>query len=319
MATLINTQTQKCELLLVQHTFGRHPTEPCTTLKNPEASRLHAVIVWNGEHWFLQDLSTNGTVINDVRIESSCKTQLKKGDKINFGTNNSDVWVMDDVHAPQNMLLAITPGLVDIVIKDIVVLPSEEHPEVTIYMASEGYWICESKAGISKLNSGDKVGIQGSIWSFVEAKAGATTQAVVGSRYVKVLNIASFFEVSQNEEHVSLNIQVDNKTIDLGQRNHHYLLLLLARKYIEDKSLGIIDSEQGWIDKRLLSKMSGLNENHINIYIYRFRKQLIELTPQHLTLFTVIETRRGEIRFYCDMIKINGEHNSKACQKSVIM
>ena len=306
VATLTNTQTKESVLLLVQHTFGRHPGESSTVLNNPEASRMHAVITWDGDHWFLRDSSTNGTAVNGARVASGSKMRLSKGDTINFGGANSTVWILSDVSPPQNMLLAITPGLADIAIQDIVALPSENSPEVTIY-ASGGYWVCESEAGISVLNSGDRVGTQNCVWCFIEAKVGAATQAVHGNYPInKPLSILPTFNVSQNEEHVLLKIQVDGQEIDLGQRNHHYLLLLLARKRIEDREAGISDSEQGWIDKGLLGKMAGLKENHINIYIYRFRKQLTGAMPLHLELPSIVEKRRGEIRFSCSTVEING-------------
>ena len=114
------------------------------------------------------------------------------------------------------------------------------------------------------------------------------------------------FNVSQNEEHVSLNLAISQRRFDLGQRNHHYLLLLLARKRMADNAKGIILSEQGWIYLEQLCQMLKLNENHINVQIYRIRKQMTSILPQSLFLPQIIERRTGQIRIVYDNAKVNG-------------
>lgn len=293
-------------MLLAQHTFGRHPTESRTVLSNPEASRMHAVVIWDGEHWLVQDMSTNGTFINGVRVVSSVKTGINAGDQINFGNSQHESWQVLDVSPPQNMLMSVTPGLSNIVLQDLVALPSEETPEVSVYMAREGHWVCESHSGVTVLQTGDLVGTHDCVWRFVEAAPCAKTK-VMGKHHSELpYSIQSIFDVSQNEEHVSLRVKVNEQEIDLGQRNHHYLLLLLARKRIDDRAKGLDEREQGWIDKGMLGQMAGMNENHINIQVYRFRKQLISALPQYLELTQAVEKRRGEIRYHFDAIEING-------------
>ena len=89
--------------------------------------------------------------------------------------------------------------------------------------------------------------------------------------------LAFKFDVSQNEEHVSLQVDVDGKVNHLGERNHHYLILMLARQYIQDVGLELLPSECGWIDKNVLCRMLGQNESHLNIQVFRFRKQIMGL------------------------------------------
>ena len=86
----------------------------------------------------------------------------------------------------------------------------------------------------------------------------------------------------------------------------HYLLLLLARKRMQDQADGILAAEQGWVDKQVLSKMLGQNENHINIQIYRLRKQLLNNLPKSLCLPQIIERRTREIRFSYNDVEIFG-------------
>ena len=184
-------------------------------------------------------------------------------------------------------------------------------------MSPAGEWICESDSGVSVLASGDLVGTNECVWQFMEAKTVAPTLQLEAQAQADAADIAVSFEVSQNEEHVALKINIDHLEYDLGERNHHYLLLLLARQRITDKQAGIDDAEQGWVEKERLSQMLGQSETHINIQVYRFRKQLIKALPPSLVLPQVIERRTGEIRFVYDNVSIVGGMHGIAPSKDV--
>lgn len=106
--------------------------------------------------------------------------------------------------------------------------------------------------------------------------------------------ISLHFDVSLDEEHVFLSITQDQRRLDLGERVHHYALLTLARRRLADRASGIDPHSQGWIDTELLSKMLGLEAAHLNIQIFRMRRQIALALPASPD---VIERRRGQIRF----------------------
>lgn len=306
MALCVNLQTGEQINLLVQHIFGRHPDSVNTVLTNLDASRMHATILWDGEFWVLQDSSSNGTFVNGVRISRGSKQKLALNDTINFGSLNAPGWQLPDIESPQSMLVPETPGLATIMLEKMAVLPNEASPEITLYLNSAGQWQCESQAGSSTLKNGDRVGTSESIWRFTEAKVCAETRLVAEPKIDYTAETAVFFDVSQNEEHVALRLKLGLQDIDLKQRNHHYLLLLLARQRLADKQKGVTAREQGWLDKSVLCKMLKQGENHINIQIYRFRKQLLGALPDSQSSPQIIERRSGEIRFACDAIQIQG-------------
>ena len=316
MAILKNLNSDESVILLAQHIFGRHPGASSTVLNSPNISRMHAAIYWDGEYWSLQDSSTNGTYLNGNRVQSDTRHQIDKNDKIQFANSDADIWQLICDDAPKSMLLPETKGNEAIILDDIAVLPNEEHPEVTLFMSPSGDWICESDSGVSMLSSGDLVGTHDCVWRFIEAKTVAPTMQLEAQAMVNTAQISILFEVSQNEEHVALKISMDQNEYDLGERNHHYLLLLLARRRIEDQKNGVDQSEQGWVEKETLSQMLGQSETHINIQVYRFRKQLIKVLPQSLILPQVIERRTGEIRFLYDNIKITGGIDASAKAES---
>ena len=307
MATLLNTKYNKLTILRNQHIFGRHSGSSNTLLDNPEASRLHASILWNGSCWLIQDTSSNGTFINNEAIIAGVRRKLKIGDSIRFGALNTTAWLFNNDDAPKSMLISIESGSVPPVeLEGIVVLPNENSPEITLYQAKNGEWVCENEAGVISLDSGVKVSTKDNSWYFVNADTFDSTKKAEQSDGNISTPINLNFTVSKNEEHVSLCILFENKPIDLGERTHHYLLLILARKRLTDHQSGLDDSEQGWIDKNLLSQQTGLDENYINIQIYRFRKQLIKAMPSAMQLLQIIERRRGELRFALKSVEING-------------
>ena len=306
MAKITNTHTKEQVTLLSQHIFGRHPNSSNTVLINPNTSRMHATILWDGEVWLLQDSSSNGTFVNGKPVLKDAKYQLNTGDKINFASLSGDTWHIDDIAEPNSLLIPVTPGLPIVELQELAVLPSEDAPENTLYITASGDWVCESDAGTSVLKSGDLVGNSENTWRFLEAASSVKTLQVEVESQDMPEHIKVQFDVSQNEEHVSVQLMSGRQEYDLGERNHHYLLLLLARKRLQDQAEGLLTAEQGWVDKQVLSKMLGQNENHINIQIYRLRKQLLNNLPKSLSLPQIIERRTREIRFSYTDIEILG-------------
>lgn len=304
MAILKNTRTQESITLLSQHTFGRQPETCATLIQQTEVSRLHAVISWDGEHWLLKDSSSNGTYRNGKRQQPGVNYPLQRRDTIQFSSPNADKWEVTSLAPPQSQLIPISEDAPPIALDQIAVLPSEESPEITLYKNEEGQWLCESPAGTVVLKSGDLVGTPRQAWRFLDSKPSAKTTA--NEIPTPPNKIQFVFDVSQNEEHVSLQIIIDTKKVELGERSHHYLLLVLARQRLEDRQRGIEEKEQGWLDKSVLMRMLGLEENHINIQIYRFRKQLLGINSGATILYNAIERRPGELRFASSELIVRG-------------
>ena len=105
------------------------------------------------------------------------------------------------------------------------------------------------------------------------------------------------FLVSQNEEHVRLELSVDGSTVDLGERTHHQTLLLLARERRGDERRGVISSEAGWRDVVLLGAMLGIDIQHINTHLFRALRQLSPALRQLEIGLALVERRRGQVRF----------------------
>ncbi|MFT4926403.1 MAG: hypothetical protein ACI8WB_002501 [Phenylobacterium sp.] len=306
MATLRNLHNGEKTNLLSLHIIGRHPGPYNIVLDNPQASRTHATITWDGESWLLQDTSTNGTYVNGLPMVSKVIQALKPGDMLNFSTPDDNTWQVDDVEPPKSMLMPQTPGSPLIVLDNIAVLPSEESPEITLYQTPDGHWMCESESSTVTLVNGHKVDTNDDTWCFIEAAGSIETLRVNAQAAITLSDVSVNFNASQNEEHVSLALAMNQQRFDLGERNHHYLLLVLARQYIEDAQAGFAIKEQGWIEKEQLAKMLRLTEPHINMLIYRFRKQVLKTMPENMLLPQMVERRKGALRFVCENVRIEG-------------
>lgn len=103
------------------------------------------------------------------------------------------------------------------------------------------------------------------------------------------------FAVSQDEEHTCLSIAYGSGLCQLGERVHHYPLLVLARLKLEDTQRGLEPANQGWVDFPRLASMVGIDPAYLNIQIFRARRQIARALPGVGTI-EIVERRRGQIR-----------------------
>lgn len=306
MAILLNKKTQQSIILRGNHTFGRDAKTNITALQSLSASRNHAFITWDNDGWKIKDTSSNGTYLYKTRLGNGCYHELELGDTIQFGHQPCDVWSLVDASPPITGLIPLSADLTFIPLHDVHIL-SIEQADIMLYLGEEGRWICETANGSAILSTSDKVGSNGKFWQFVDERPCATTAMINVSPPPD--DIKFLFKASQNEEHISLSLVIDNTERDLGERSHHYVLLMLAKQRIEDIKKGMPVTEQGWIKKDVLVQMIGMGEQHINIHIYRFRQQVTKLLPHYTTLHHIIERRPGELRFSYSDLNIEGGFN----------
>ncbi|VUD69304.1 hypothetical protein TDB9533_04671 [Thalassocella blandensis] len=302
MATLVNSHSKQTVILRTNHTFGRNAEGNTTVLHSLSASRNHASIVWDGESWRIKDISSNGTFIDGNIIAKGHFIPLSLHASIQFGIAQSESWEVTNLDPPVTGLIPANNTGEIIPLHDVFILPIESQ-EIMVNLGEDGRWLCTTEQQAAELHSGDMLGGNGSFWYFVDARPSEATAIHTDP---PPNNIQFQFFVSRNEEHVTLKLVSNNRVIDLGERNHHYLLLLLARQRVEDLKQHYPEAEQGWIKKDLLVKMMGMAEQHINIHIHRFRKQVSSDAAQPSMLHQVIERRPGELRFAYSDILIEG-------------
>lgn len=297
MASLRNRHTQQLAYLRAVHVFGRNPDKADTVLGNLDASQIHASIRWNGAAWTLIDHSRNGSYIEGRKIGEQGQAELRVGQTIQFALGDAAGWEVADLEPPCAMLLPPHSGLQALALQGFHLLPNESAPESTLSLSPGGQWVWEQGDCATILEHGARVRIGGETWTFAslgESEPTAELAPLDGQRRAPVLN----FNVSQNEEHISLTIAEAERTADLGERTHHYSLLTLARLRLDDAARGTEAASQGWVEVDRLARMLGLDGPHLNIQIFRVRNQIARAFPEGSpSLANVIERRRGEVRF----------------------
>lgn len=302
MAIMKNLLTGEKISLKSHHVFGRDRVKADTELKNKDISQIHGSIRWDGWKWMLTDLSRNGIWMDGNRLVPGKNTCLKEGNVIRFSSTEETAWKLIDQTPPATVLIPLQGNGPVIELERFHALPDEAAPDISIYISQTGQWVCESENGVVPLSSGDIVKHGMESWQFFCAEPVDTTLLREA-----VNDISVFFYVSIDEEHVVVNLQSGGNTIDLGERAHHYMLLTLARQRLKDAEDGIDPNSQGWIDLDQMADMLGLEPCHLNIQIFRVRKQINAALPEPLNIPQVIERRVGGLRFgYPDFKIIRG-------------
>ncbi len=314
MAYLIPSNT-KCPLYLKTfHQFGRLVSAVDTLIDSPEMSRIHAIIEWVDNAWFIRDLSKNGVWLNNERISANSLYRLTLADHICFADQKNISFVVENLDEPRDALIPYAEATQDneqakapIYLEHYHFLPSEKAPEIIVfYDIAEKSWFCENfaEATISKISDGELLQFSHSMWQLIKGAniSEKETVAINGKTEQKPTFI---FNISQDEELTELTLQNDTDSISCDIRSHHYLTALLARYRSHDCHKSLPEHLQGWRTIEQLTKDIGLSESHVNIQIHRARKQLADKL-QALGLYAplLIERRKGQVRFAATDYKI---------------
>jgi hypothetical protein len=127
------------------------------------------------------------------------------------------------------------------------------------------------------------------------AKPGRSELSPRPQLWATASDVVLHFELSQNEEHARLRLELGSQHIDLGERVHHYSLATLARLRLHDAQRGVAPCSQGWVGTEDLARMLGVDSSYVNIQVYRARQQFAAALAPHITPLPV-ERRRGEVR-----------------------
>lgn len=293
MGMLFNLATEERVLLRANHVFGRSETRADTCILEADVSLMHAVVRYRDGAWSIADFSRNGTVVDGEALRPGRWLALKKGQKVRFGGGARCVWQVNDLSPPGTSLLPLDPRRAPLTLTGSQLLPHPESPEIAIFQDASGDWLLDRDGEIRALAGGDAVTF-----------SGVTYQLMLGERWDETLEAAEslapapqlVFVVSADEEHVRVRLTQGPRTIDLGERSHHYCLLTLARRRLRDARSGLGPSEQGWCDCDELAGMLRVSATTLNIQIYRARQQLMSSAPDVARLASVVERRRGSLR-----------------------
>jgi hypothetical protein len=296
MAKLQGQDTQEWLHLRTLHVFGRNQSKADTLIDSADASQIHASIRWDGSCWILCDHSRNGTYINGQAVGARTRHLLAPGETIRFASASRQ-WRVFDLDPPLPLLLPSDPAQPAIALTCLHLLPDRHLPEAAIYQDRDGQWLREDADGCHLLNDGDTLSVNQQTWRYVAVMPIETTAPLAAPRDARGDLIKFKFNVSQNEEHVQLRVAIGPSLVDLGERSHHYGLLILARQRVFDAQRGFDRYSQGWLGAGQFADMLRIDTKHLNMQLHRARQQISDAVLGNPTLVTFIERRRGELRF----------------------
>ncbi len=272
MALIVHGRTGRVHSLGAQVILGRGPA--CTIrLHGATVSGEHAVVRWMEEgRWELRDLmSRNGTFIDDRRLNPGGRVVLREGSQLRFG-DEADVWVVTDPGPPRPMATAVDNGARARATGGVMHLPDDEHPELVVFEIAEGRWIAEGERVQFPVQDQQVVPAGRRFWRLhlpvAMEKTDEARPSLAGAARLR-------FQISADEEHVSVTLERREDRVELGARSFHYLLLTLARHRLADADLP--EQERGWVYADELARRLRLDRRTMNVHISRIRRQLDEV------------------------------------------
>jgi len=318
MAYIFDIANQTYFALAPHHTFGRLANAVDTQINKPYISKLHAAIEWDGKDWRIKNLGLNGTWLNGTLLTGNNLTGhesqvLRVNDTFNLAELKDPGFKVIDLTPPADMLwpLDIAPGTKPepIYLARYHLLPDSNAPELALFFDDQSQqWQVEALSAQQEqlsysLNEGDLIQLGNTNWQLLRAQIFGPTEAHIFP--IQNLGDMEFvFNLSLDEESTQLELISQQLKIDLAVRNHHYLLAHLARHRAADTARGLDNKSQGWVYTDQLANELGLDATHMNIYIFRLRKQISDSMPAVVGLQYLLERRGGKIRFGCEKFKI---------------
>jgi pSer/pThr/pTyr-binding forkhead associated (FHA) protein len=263
--------------LRAQTLVGRGP-DASIRLKPLYVSSQHASLRWtqNG-YWELRDLqSKNGTYLNGVRVSPGVSTKLALGAELGFGSV-AEVYDLDDVAPPRAMLVALGADLPPILLNaELIALPSQEQPEVSLFRTPGGQWQIESRERTGALADGELIRLGSREWRCCLPTMADETEALGHAVSLSTLaDVKLQLSVSRDEEKVELSLRANGQDVRLGVKACYYLLLTLARCRIHRDLPASADVQSdGWIGVPSLLELLRISEQRMNVDIFRIRQEL---------------------------------------------
>jgi len=269
MGRLRDLLSGRCYALEGNTIIGRSPH--CgLRLTDDRVSNEHASVRWRGGRWVLRDLgSTNHSWVNKQLVPPGVDVELSLEDTLSFGVREL-AWLLDGDGAPQPMVFQPSGGDPCVIEAGVIAIPSAENMAASIFCGADGSWILECGDRVRPITSGDLIEVLGQVWRFSCPTEWQATNKVQQFRMLR--DSVLHFDVSSDEEAVTLTVLHGQERIPIGQLVGNYLLLTLARRRDEERKIHPA-SEAGWIHREELTSMLKCPETQLNVWVHRIRER----------------------------------------------
>ncbi len=267
---------------------------------DPRVSSEHAVVMHNGIRWELKDLgSKNGTVVGRKQLVQDDRAMLLIGTRFTLG-GRGVTFEMIDIEPPGPVARGARSGVLRVAAKGMLALPDDNEPAITIFASFEGPWVAESSDGQREVVHGDVIAAGGEEWRLeLPTVSLATLDSMQMGPTIDTITLR--FVVSR-DEHVAVSVVHEGKERELPPRSFHYLLLTLARAWLEDAGAPLND--RGWVDREDLCRMLNIDASNLNVDVYRARRQLGGLGIHGAAGLVVRRADSGQVRLGVSQVEV---------------
>jgi hypothetical protein len=304
MGAIREVSSGRLRLLEPENLIGRAPA--CALRLAPRyVSATHAMLRWRGTRWDLKDLgSRNGTYLQGTRLRPGQDYALSCGAKFAFGKPADELWELTDESAPAVMVVPLGGDPV-VLSMDLIVLPSIDDPEATIYRTGDGQWVLEQPdEPLTHVRNAQVFQFGGRTWRFCCPESVAPTALASMPSIAEVKNLKLNFFVTRDEEFVQIEGAFGDRRFPLGSRAFNFLLLTLARRRLADAREGLPEASCGWIHQDELDHDPSMAPPQLNLDIHRIRRLFASV--QVIDAGAIIERRSGlrQLRLGTGLISI---------------
>lgn len=274
MAALEDLTTAVIHPLHARTLLGRSPLAQLR-LQDSCVSAEHAIVGWDGAGWVVQDLgSRNGTLLDDQRLPPRVRTPLRVGSVLTLGHARCRLRLRE-AGPPQVLAIPLDGGAARCGDAELLALPSPEQPEVTVLRDRSGQWVLDREGARAVVGDGAVVAAGGLRFTLhLPDLLPSTREEEAPRAELRVLVVRH----SADEEFIQVSCVLEERqgarTLELGARAHHALLLALARERLSDQARGVAAGEQGFVHMEDLCQRLGQDESHCNVMVFRCRQQL---------------------------------------------
>ena len=138
----------------------------------------------------------------------------------------------------------------------------------------DGLWCVEGDGGSRhSAKIGAAISSGKDVWPLVVPPHSLSVGTYKAKPQLSLATLALRFHISQDEQHIRVDIEHGDDTIELGERSLFGVLLSLARRRLVDEmAASLPESERGWYDLPDLAYELKVDERVVNTNIHRLRR-----------------------------------------------
>jgi hypothetical protein len=267
-------------------------------------SNEHAEVVWQSEHWALHDKgSKNHTYLEGRQLLPGEYLRLRQGASFTLGPLGLALgFTLVDEAPPPARARNTRTHTVRTAHEGILVLPDDDHLEVSVFEDAAGRWVAESEDTSRTVVDGEEIVAGGDRWKLELSSTSRTDTVRCDDTIDTIEKVALRIVVSRNEENHDLIVFHGGHEARLKSRAHFFLILTLARVRLADADASA--GERGWIDRDELCRMMGTTRENLAVNVHRVRDVFTGLKIHGAANVIERRTGTGQIRLGIDTVEV---------------